>query len=150
MFYGEYSHSLDKKSRLIIPAKFRDAFREHYIEKLIITRGLDKCLFVFPEDEWKVQEAKFKSMSFTKSEARKFNRLFFGSACELEIDKQGRVLVPSYLKLYAQIKREVVIVGVSNRIEIWAKDKWGEFYAETRESFEEIAEGLTEEEADQK
>jgi MraZ protein len=142
MFYGEFSHSLDKKNRLIIPAKFRETFKEHYIEKLIITRGLDRCLFVFPEDEWKSQEAKFKSLSFTKSETRKFNRLYFSGASELEIDKQGRVLIPTYLKSYAGIKREVVIVGVSNRIEIWAKDKWEEFYAQTKESYEEIAERL--------
>lgn len=150
MFYGEFSHSLDKKSRLIIPAKFRETFKEHYIEKLIITRGMEKSLFVFTEDEWKIQEAKFQSMSFTKGEARKFNRLFFGSACELEIDKQGRILVPSYLKSYAEIKREVVILGLSNRIEIWAKNKWEEFYAETRDSFEEIAEGLIKGEGEQK
>lgn len=150
MFYGEFSHSLDKKSRLIIPAKFRETFQEHYIEKLIITRGLDKCLFVFPEDEWRVQEAKFKSMSFTRSEARKFNRLFFSGASELEIDKQGRILIPSYLKSYAHIKREVMIIGLSSRIEIWAKDKWEEFYAETSGSFEEIAEGLLEGEGEQK
>ncbi len=150
MFYGEFSHSLDKKSRLIVPAKFRETFQENYIEKLIITRGLDKCLFVFTEDEWKTQETKFKSMSFTKRESRKFNRLFFGSACEMEIDKQGRILLPSYLKLYAEIKREVVILGISNRIEIWAKDKWEEFYAETKESFEEIAEGLMEGEGEKK
>lgn len=142
MFYGEFKHSLDKKNRLILPAKFRDNFHEHFIEKLIITRGLDKCLFLFPEDEWKNQEVKFKSISFTKSEARKFNRIYFSGACELQADKQGRILIPLYLKSYAEIKREVMVVGVSSRVEIWAKDKWEEFYSQTKESFEEIAENL--------
>lgn len=142
MFYGEFKHSLDKKNRLILPVKFRDSFQEHFIEKLIITRGLDKCLFLFPEDEWKNQEVKFKSISFTKSEARKFNRIYFSGACELHVDKQGRILIPLYLKSYAEIKKEVVVVGVSNRVEIWAEDKWEEFYSQTKESFEEIAENL--------
>lgn len=144
MFYGEFAHSLDRKNRLIIPAKFREVLQESFVEKMIITRGLDKCLFVFSEDEWKAQEAKFKELSFTKSESRKFNRLYFSGACELQVDKQGRVLIPVYLRSYAEIKKDVVVVGVSNRIEIWAKDKWDEFYSKTKDSFEEIAEGLME------
>lgn len=146
MFYGEFVHSLDRKNRLIIPAKFREALQESFVEKMIITRGLDKCLFVFSEDEWKTQEAKFKALSFTKSESRKFNRLYFSGACELQVDKQGRVLIPVYLRSYAEIKKDVVVVGVSNRIEIWAKDKWEEFYSKTKDSFEEIAERLMEQE----
>ena len=144
MFYGEYGHTIDRKGRLIIPAKFREVFKEHYVEKFYVTRGLDQCLFVFTEDEWRTQENKFKSMSFTKAEARKFNRLYFSGACDVTCDKQGRILLPQYLKDYAGIKREVVIVGISNRIEIWAKDKWKEFYESTRESFEDVAEGLME------
>lgn len=77
MFYGEYLHALDKKGRLILPAKFREAAKAHYIEKFFLTRGLDNCLFMFAEDEWKAQEAKFKVMPFTKSQSRKFNRLYF-------------------------------------------------------------------------
>ena len=118
MFYGEYEHALDRKGRLIIPSKFREALKEHYVERFFITRGLDKCLFMFGEDEWKTQEQKFKSMSFTKSEFRRFNRLYFSGASEIVPDKQGRILVPSYLKTYANIKRDVYIIGVSNRIEI--------------------------------
>lgn len=144
MFYGEYLHTIDRKGRLIIPAKFREAFKEHFVEKFYVTRGLDKCLFVFAEDEWRAQESKFKSMPFTKAETRKFNRMYFSGACEVSCDKQGRILLPQYLKDYAGIKREVVIVGVSNRIEIWSQDKWKEFYEGTKESFEEIAEGLME------
>lgn len=144
MFYGEYEHTIDRKGRLIIPSKFREVFKEHYIEKFYVTRGLDKCLFVFAEDEWKAQEQKFKSMPFTKLETRKFNRLYFSGACELTCDKQGRILVPQYLKDFAGIKRDVMLAGISNRIEIWAKDKWKEFYESSRESFEEIAEKLVE------
>ena len=144
MFYGEYDHTLDRKGRLIIPSKFREVAQAHYVEKFFVTRGLDKCLFFFAEEEWKLQEAKFKSLSFTKPEARKFNRLYFSGACELTVDKQGRVLIPKYLKEFAGIKHDVVIIGVSNRIEIWAKDKWKEFYEGSKDSFEEIADKLIE------
>jgi len=142
MFYGEFEHALDRKGRLIIPSKFRDALKEHYIERFFITRGLDKCLFMFGEDEWKTQEQKFKSMSFTKSEYRRFNRLYFSGACELVPDKQGRILVPSYLKNYANIKKDVYIIGVSNRIEIWSRDMWKDYYSVSKDSFEEVAEKL--------
>ena len=142
MFYGEYEHGIDKKGRIIIPSKFRESFKEYDIEKLFITRGLDKCLFIFTENEWKSQEAKFKAVSFTKSEARKFNRLYFSGAAQIECDKQGRILIPKYLKDFAGIKRDIMIIGVSNRIEIWSKESWQEYYASSNESFEDIAERL--------
>lgn len=142
MFYGEYEHTLDNKGRLIVPSKFREVAKASYIEKFFITRGLDKCLFVFGEEEWKTQELKFKNLSFTKKESRSFNRLFFSGTAELEIDKQGRVLIPKYLKDFAGIKRDVVLIGVSNRIEIWSKEIWHEFYKTQHSSFEEIAEKL--------
>lgn len=140
MFYGEHQHSIDRKGRLIIPAKFREVFKENYVERFFVTRGLDSCLFVFTEDEWKKQESKFKSLSFTSSQARQFNRLFFSGACEVTCDKQGRILLPEYLKDFAQIKRDVMIVGVSNRMEIWAQEAWESYYKNTKNSFEEIAE----------
>ena len=142
MFYGEHEHTIDKKGRLIIPSKFRDSFKEYDIEKLYITRGLDKCLFMFTENEWKTQESKFKAMSFTKPDARKFNRLYFSGAAQIECDKQGRILIPKYLKDYAAIKRDVVIIGVSNRIEVWSKDSWSEYYSSSKESFEDVAQNL--------
>lgn len=142
MFYGEHEHSLDQKGRLILPAKFREAAKTNYVEKFFITRGLDNCLFMFPEDEWKAQESKFKSMPFTKLQSRKFNRLFFAGAQEVIFDKQGRVLIPKYLKDFAGIKRDVMIIGVSNRIEIWDLEKWREFYNGEKPSFEKIAEDL--------
>jgi len=144
MFYGEYLHSMDRKGRLILPAKFREVAKSSFIEKFFVTRGLDKCLFMFSEEEWRTQESKFKAISFTKQQARTFNRLYFSGAVEVIPDRQGRILLPQYLKDFAEIKRDVVIVGVSNRIEIWAKDKWQEFYGSSRQSFEEIAEKLME------
>ena len=142
MFYGEYEHKLDKKERFIIPSTFREASKENYVEKFFMTRGLDKCLFMFPEEEWKSQEARFKNLSFTKRETRKFNRLFFSGAVEIIPDKQGRILIPSYLRHFAGIKKEIMIIGVSNRIEIWSREGWKEFYASSKESFEDIAEKL--------
>ena len=142
MFYGEFVHSIDRKGRLILPAKFREVAKNQFVEKFFVTRGLDKCLFMFSEEEWRSQENKFKTMSFTKQQSRTFNRLLFSGAVEASSDKQGRILVPQYLKDFAEIKKDVMIVGVSNRIEIWAKDKWHDFYANSRQSFEEIAEKL--------
>ena len=142
MFYGEHEHSIDRKGRLIIPSKFREVFKENYVERFFITRGLDSCLFVFTEDEWKKQESRFKSLSFTSREARQFNRLYFSGACELACDRQGRILIPQYLKDCAKIKNEVVIVGISNRMEIWSKELWREFYQNTKDSFEKIAENI--------
>ena len=145
MFYGEYEHTLDKKGRLIIPSKFRESAKEQEIERFFITRGLDACLFVFIEDEWRSQEQKFKSAPFTKPDVRKFNRLFFSGAVEATADKQGRILIPAYLKDFAGIKRDVMIVGVSNRFEVWSKEKWTEYYKNTRDSFESVAEKLIDE-----
>ncbi|OGW78652.1 MAG: cell division/cell wall cluster transcriptional repressor MraZ [Omnitrophica bacterium RIFCSPLOWO2_01_FULL_45_24] len=142
MFYGEHEHTIDKKGRIIIPSKFRDFLKEYDIKRCYITRGLDRCLFLFTEDEWKAQESKFKSISFTKSEARKFNRLYFSGAVQVECDAQGRILLPKYLKDFAEIKRDIMIIGVSNRIEIWGKEKWHEYYESSKGSFEEIAEKL--------
>jgi MraZ protein len=144
MFYGEYEHTIDRKGRLILPSRFREVAKANFVEKFFITRGLDKCLFMFVEEEWRAQEQKFKSISFTKQQARTFNRLYFSGAQEIMPDKQGRILIPTYLKNFAQIKRDVVIVGVSNRIEIWAKDIWFEFYNTWRQSFEEISEKIME------
>ena len=144
MFYGEYQHSIDRKGRLILPAKFREVAKANFIEKFFVTRGLDKCLFMFSEDEWKAQEKKFKTMSFTKHEVRKFNRIFFSGAVEVIPDKQGRILVPQYLKEFAAIKKDVVVIGVANRVEVWSKDIWYDFYNRNRDTFEDIAENIIE------
>lgn len=142
MFYGEYIHTIDRKGRLILPAKIREVAQARFIEKFFVTRGLDTCLFMLGEEEWKSQENRFKSMPFTNQQSRVFNRIYFSGAIDVVPDKQGRVLLPQYLKDFAQIKRDVVIVGVSNRIEIWSQDLWKDFYEHSRQSFEEIAEKL--------
>ncbi len=145
MFYGEYQHSIDRKGRLILPSKFRESAKTNFIEKFFVTRGLDKCLFMFSEEEWRAQENKLKTLSFTKPQARAFNRLYFSGAGEVVPDRQGRVIIPQYLKDFADIKKDVVVIGVSNRIEIWSKSVWQEFYAHSSSTFEEIAQNLLEE-----
>jgi len=142
MFYGEYEHTLDRKGRLIIPSRLREVAQAHYVEKFFITRGLDKCLFLFTEEEWKFQETRYRSLPFTKSATRSFNRLYFSGASEVVCDKQGRILIPKVLKEFGGIKRDVVILGVSNHVEIWAKEAWKEFYEASKDSFEEVADRL--------
>ncbi|MGK0552984.1 division/cell wall cluster transcriptional repressor MraZ [Macrococcus capreoli] len=138
MFMGEFQHQLDTKGRMIVPAKFRDELTEHFV----ITRGLDKCLFGYPLDEWKRIEEKLKSLPITKRDARKFMRLFFSGAVEVEIDKQGRINIPKNLMEYAGLTKECTVIGVSTRIEIWDRNNWNNFYDETEEHYEEIAEEL--------
>ncbi len=142
MFYGEYDHTLDEKGRIIFPAKLRAVFKNNKIERFFVTRGLDRCLFLFTPDEWEKQDEKFRAMSFTRPEARQFNRLYFSGASELQLDKQGRFLLPQYLKEYAGIKDRVMIIGVSNRIEIWNYTMWKKYFKESLGSFESIAENL--------
>lgn len=138
VFMGEYQHTIDSKGRLIIPAKFRDALGAQFV----VTRGLDKCLFVYPQSEWKQIEEKLKSLPFTKSDARAFTRFFFSGAIECELDKQGRANIPSNLREYSKLTKDCVVIGVSNRVEIWSKEVWGDYFAESEESFNEIAEKI--------
>ena len=140
MFYGEFEHTIDRKGRLIIPAKFRQALHANAVETLFVTRGLDGCLFLFGEADWRLYEARFKQIPITKAEGCRSNRLFFSGATEVSPDGLGRILIPKTLKEFAQIKDDVVVVGVSNRAEIWAKEKWREFYEASRQSFEDVAE----------
>ncbi|RAZ69993.1 division/cell wall cluster transcriptional repressor MraZ [Planococcus maitriensis] len=139
MFMGEFQHNVDAKGRLIVPAKYRELLGEHFV----ITRGLDQCLFGYPMNEWNKIEEKLKEMPVTKKDARAFTRFFFSGAQEVELDKQGRVNIPASLLSYAKIEKECVILGVSNRFEIWAKDAWETYFEESEESFNEIAENLT-------
>ncbi|VAW13164.1 Cell division protein MraZ [hydrothermal vent metagenome] len=142
MFYGEFKHSIDRKGRLILPSKIREVSKDYGIERFFLTRGLDRCIFMFSEDEWRTQEQKFKSMSFTKQETRSFNRMFFSGAVDVRPDKQGRFIVPDFLKDYANIKRDAMVLGISNRIEIWDRKSWNSFYENSNENFEQIAENL--------
>ncbi|HLS22882.1 MAG TPA: division/cell wall cluster transcriptional repressor MraZ [Pseudogracilibacillus sp.] len=138
MFMGEYSHNLDAKGRIIVPAKFR----ENLGETFVLTRGLDRCLFVYPEVEWRLLEDKLKQLPLTKKDARKFTRFFLSGATELEIDKQGRISIPQPLRTYANLSKQCTVIGVSNRIEIWDADEWNVYVSESEESFAEIAENL--------
>ncbi|MBK3494496.1 division/cell wall cluster transcriptional repressor MraZ [Viridibacillus sp. YIM B01967] len=138
MFMGEYQHSIDAKGRLIIPAKFR----EHLAEGFVITRGLDNCLFGYPILEWRKLEEKLKQLPVTKKDARAFTRFFFSGATEVEVDKQGRINIPSNLLTHANVQKDCVVLGVSNRIEIWSKEAWQNYFAESEESFNDIAENM--------
>ena len=138
MFMGEYDHQLDTKGRMIVPSKFR-----YYLnERFIITRGLDKCLFGYTLEEWQQIEEKMKTLPMTKKDARKFMRMFFSGAVEVELDKQGRINIPQNLRKYANLTKECTVIGVSNRIEIWDRETWNDFYEESEDSFEDIAEDL--------
>lgn len=138
MFMGEFHHTIDEKGRMIIPAKFREELGDTFI----ITRGMDKCLFVYPEEEWKQLEQKLKTLPFTKKDARAFTRFFFSGATECGLDRQGRVNISPTLRSYANLEKECVVIGVSNRVEIWSKSNWEEYFAQSEESFSEIAEGI--------
>ncbi|ANC76766.1 MULTISPECIES: division/cell wall cluster transcriptional repressor MraZ [Bacillales] len=138
MFMGEYQHSIDEKGRMIIPSKFREELGTEFI----LTRGLDQCVFGYPLNEWKVIEEKLKSLPFTKKDARAFTRFFFSGAAECQLDKQGRVNIASPLRDYAKLEKDCVVIGVSNRIEIWSKSIWEEYFSKSEDSFGEIAESL--------
>ena len=127
MFYGEYRHSLDHKNRILIPSRFREAIKEVYVERFYLTRGLEKCIFVFTEPDWNLFEQKLKSLPLTQSTSRNFSRMFFSGAFEAVSDKQGRIIIPQPLLGYAAIKKDVVLVGVLNRIEIWDQGSWDHF-----------------------
>lgn len=138
MFMGEYKHNLDTKGRIIVPSKFRDLLSEQFV----ITRGLDRCLFAYTMDEWSRIEEKLKTLPLTKKDARKFTRLFFSGATNVEIDKQGRINIPQNLRDYAGLSKDCTVIGVSSRIEIWDTESWEDFYTESEDNFEEIAEDL--------
>ncbi len=138
MFMGEFQHSVDAKGRLIVPAKLREGLGDRFIA----TKGLENCLFVFPQREWEAFGDKLRALPMASGAARAFTRLFFSGATEVEVDPQGRILLPANLREYAGIDKDVVIVGVSSRVEIWAKPKWEEYCQKAEESYEETAEKL--------
>lgn len=138
MFIGQYNNKMDSKGRISMPIKFR----EELGSKFIITRGLDSCLFGYSLQEWQKIESKIKSLPITKKNARAFQRFFFSGAAEVEIDKQGRINIPKSLIEHAKLTKECVVNGVSNRIEIWNREKWDILLVDSEETFEEIAEEL--------
>ncbi len=137
MFMGEYQHTVDTKGRLIIPAKFRDSLGEEFI----VTKGLDGCLFVFPQNEWQAFEEKLRTLPLTQKGARQFTRFFVAGATPCELDKQGRILLPATLREFAGLEKDVVLAGMLNRVEIWSKDKWIQNTAEG--DMDDIAEQMT-------
>lgn len=140
MFMGEYHHNIDEKGRLIMPSKFRDVLGDSFI----VTRGMDSCLFVYPKESWDNLTNELNQLSFTKKDVRAFQRFFLSGATMCEFDKQGRINITTPLASYASLSKECVIIGVNDRIEIWAKEKFDSFLDENIENISDIAERLFE------
>jgi len=138
LFLGEYQHSIDAKGRLILPAKIREGLGE----KFIATRGFDNCLSVYPMDEWAIWESKLKQLPIGNPKARLVVRNILSGAAELEADKQGRVLIPQNLRDHAQLDKDVVVIGVSNRVEIWSKAVWDNYSEQMRPGLEQLSDDL--------
>ena len=139
MFMGEYNHTIDAKSRLIIPSKFREILGDEFV----VTKGLDGCLFVFDNTEWTAFEEKLKQLpSLTNPDVRKFIRFFMAGASTVEVDKQGRILIPASLKEHAALEKDVVLIGVGSRMEIWSKERYEGTV--TYDDMEEIAMHMSE------
>lgn len=142
---GEYQHSLDEKGRVSIPARFRDAPDGKRIEKCVITRGLDNCLFLYSLEEWRIYEEKFRSLpTLTDPRVRSFVRFFFSGATECVLDKLGRIAISQSLREYAHLDKEVVVFRMPNRIEIWNKQRWQDYLSETEKSSSQVAQQLSE------
>ena len=138
MLMGEFHHNIDDKGRLTLPAKFREELGDSFI----ITRGLESCLFVYTMDEWKKITERLNNLPFTRKDARSFMRFFLSGATAVEFDKQGRINITSPLVTYADLKKECVIIGVGDRLEIWSSEKWDNFYDTNKDSLSDIAETL--------
>ena len=135
MLLGEYNHSIDTKGRVSVPSKLRLDLGESFI----VTKGLDNCLFAYSKTEWETFETKLKSLPLTNTNARNFVRFFFSGATECEIDKQGRINIPQNLREYANISKDVTIVGVGTRVEIWDREKWNEYTSSDNLDVDEMA-----------
>lgn len=136
MFMGEYNHTIDAKGRVIVPSKFRETLGDEFV----VTKGLDGCLFVYDNHEWAAFEEKLKSLPITNKDARAFVRFFLAGAAGVEVDKQGRILLPGSLREFAQLVKDVVLIGVGSRIEIWSKERWED--AASFEDMDDIAEHM--------
>ncbi len=138
MFIGEYSHSVDAKGRLAMPVKFRAALEGG----AVVTRGLDNCLFVYTQEEWNVLAQKISQLPLNQANTRAFSRLMLAGAMDVQVDKQGRIILPDYLRKYAGLKKKVVVAGLYNRMELWDADAWKEYKSTTEQESGEIAEAL--------
>lgn len=133
MFMSQYNHTIDTKGRLIVPSKFREMLGEDFV----VTRGMDGCLFVYANDDWNAFEQKLTALPIMNKEARQFARFFLAGAAQVEVDKQGRILLPANLREFAKLDKDVVLVGVGSRIEIWSRENWEEVNSDT--SMDDIA-----------
>ena len=140
MFIGEYQHTIDSKGRVILPAKFREELGETFV----VTKGLDHCLFVYPNEEWSNLEKKLRTLPLTSKDARAFIRFFFAGAAECGVDKQGRILIPANLRQHAGLNRDLAIIGVSTRVEIWDRDAWDAYNNESSLDQDKIVEHMAE------
>jgi len=138
MFMGEFHHNIDDKARLVMPSKFREELGDTFV----VTRGLEGCLFVYSKDEWENLVSKLKTLPFTKKDARAFLRFFLSGAQECNLDKQGRIAVPAPLVNHANLKKECVVIGVNDRLEIWSKDTFDSYFNENEDNISDIAEDL--------
>ena len=138
MFIGEYQHNIDEKGRLAIPKKFRADLSKG----AVVTKGLDNCLFVYTKKEWLELASKLSKLPISKANTRAFARLMLAGAMDLEIDRQGRVVLPAYLRKYAHMKKNVVVAGLYNRLEIWDKTAWGTYKSGMERKSTDIAEAL--------
>lgn len=140
MFIGEYQHSIDVKKRLALPAKFRKELGK----SVIITRGFENCLVVYTKEQWKRVMEELNNLSTGRAEARKFTRAILGGAAEVSLDKLGRVLIPDYLKEYAGLKKNVIVCGLSNKLEVWDSGKWETYRKKAELDIDKVAENLPE------
>ncbi|MBU2542584.1 division/cell wall cluster transcriptional repressor MraZ [Patescibacteria group bacterium] len=140
MFIGEYSHNLDEKGRLAVPKKFRSDLSKG----AVVTRGLDNCLFLYTKVEWGKLAIKLASLPFSQSKARAFSRLMLAGAMDVKVDKQGRIMLPEYLRISAGLKKNIVVAGLYNRLELWDQKNWEEYKSQTEKESGEIAEGMFE------
>ena len=138
MFIGEYHHALDDKGRVQIPVKFR----ADLLKGAVVTRGLDNCLFIYTKKEWSLLAEKLARLPIAQANSRAFSRLMLAGAMDCEIDKQGRIIIPAYLKEFAKISKKVIIAGLYNRIEIWSEELWTAYKAQTEAASNQIAEQL--------
>jgi len=144
VFFGEYRGRSDAQGRIVIPARLRGALTGSKNASVYITRGIEKCLFLFPETVWRSQSEKLKSLPFTKGDPRAFTRLFFSGASQSNVDGQGRILVPTHLFQYAGIKESVVIAGVGTHVEVWDEREWDAYFTRSLSAYGELAEKLIE------
>ncbi|MCL5435481.1 MAG: division/cell wall cluster transcriptional repressor MraZ [Patescibacteria group bacterium] len=140
MLIGEYRHSIDTKKRIAVPAKMRKDLGD----KAILTRGLDECLFLYPMSEWEKLVGRLSNLPMGTSSTRSFSRFMLSGAVEVELDQLGRILIPEYLRQYAHLKKQAVVVGVHPRIEIWDEPAWNEFKQKTESNADALAEKLGE------